>query len=69
MSIEENFKINLNQNIWGLIVSLLALGISEYYDLHTLYWYGLILSGISTISFGTTLVVYTINYCKKKTNK
>lgn len=47
----DNFKINLNQNLWGLLVALLALGISEYYDLNTLYVFGLILSIFVSISY------------------
>lgn len=62
----ENFKINLNQNIWGLILALLTLGTAEYYELCTLYWFGLVLSIITSLSFLITLFAYTINYYKKK---
>jgi len=62
----ESFNINLNQNIWALIVSLLTLGISEYYDLYTLYYFGLILSIICSISIIITLYFYTLNYSNKK---
>jgi hypothetical protein len=62
----DNFKINLNQNIWGLILSLMALGTAEYYELCTLYWFGLVLSGLTSLSFVVTLFAYTVNYCKKK---
>lgn len=62
----DNFKINLNQNIWGLLLSLLTLGTSEYYKLVSLYYFGLILSIITSLSFVITLVAYTINYCKNK---
>lgn len=65
--ITDNFKINLNQNIWGLLLTLLTLGVSEYYNLCTLYWFGLILSLIASISFIITLCAYTINYYKLKT--
>jgi len=27
----KTFKVKLNQNLWGLIVGFLALGISEYF--------------------------------------
>lgn len=62
----ENFKINLNQNLWGLFLALLTLGASEYYELCTLYWFGLILSCITSLSLLVTLVAYTINYWKNK---
>jgi len=65
----ENFKINLNQNLWGLILSILTLGISEYFDLKTLFVFGLILSIISSLSFSITLVAYTINYWNEKMKK
>ncbi len=62
----KDLNINLNQNVWGLIVSLLTLGASEYFKLPTLHWFGIILSVISTLSFVATLCVYTWNYIKKK---
>lgn len=60
------FKINLNQNLWGLLISLLTLGISEYYCLCSLYKFGLFLSILSTLSFSVTLMAYTFKYIKKK---
>ncbi len=33
----KNFKINLNQNLWGLLLSLITLGTAEYFKLFTLY--------------------------------
>lgn len=62
----EQFKINLNQNLWALVVSLLTLGAAEYYCLKTLFWFGVILSGLSTLSLVFTLFAYTINYVKNK---
>jgi len=64
----EEFKINLNQNLWGLVVSLITLGVSEYFNLETLYWFGLILSIVCSISVIITLIPYTINYFKNKMN-
>ena len=64
-----NFKINLNQNLWGLFLTLLALGTAEHFDLCTLYWFGLVLSGLTSISFIFTLIAYTINYWKNKMKK
>lgn len=65
---EENFKINLNQNLWALIIALLTLGTAEHFKLCTLYWFGLILSVATSISLILTLRAYTINYCKSKMN-
>jgi glucan phosphoethanolaminetransferase (alkaline phosphatase superfamily) len=62
----DSFKINLNQNLWGLLLTLLALGTSEYFDLYTLYWISLILSILTSISFLVTLLAYTINYWGKR---
>lgn len=65
----DQFKINLNQNLWALVVSLLALGSAEYYCLKTLFWFGAILSGICSISLLLTLGAYTVNYVKNKAKK
>ncbi len=58
--------INLNQNLWALIISLAALGVSEFYSLEQLnciaYWLTIIVS----VSYLVTLVAYTFHYCKKK---
>ena len=66
---EDQFKINLNQNLWGLIVGLGALGLSERYNLHFLFCFSIVVSIIATISFGFTTVAYTINYWKNKLTK
>lgn len=65
-SVEDQFKINLNQNLWGLIVGLLALGVSEYFQLSTLYWFAIIVSVIMVLSIGVTTLAYTITYWKNK---
>ena len=62
----ENFKINLNQNLWGLIVAFAALGISEYYGLCALFWVSLLVSVVMTISVVATVIAYTIKYCRSK---
>lgn len=62
----DNFKINLNQNLWGLFISLLTLGLSDHFDLKSLYWFGVILSIIASLSFVVTLTAYTINYWQNK---
>lgn len=66
MSTADNFKINLNQNLWGLLLTLIALGTAEYFGLCTLYWFGLVLSILTSISFLITLTAYTINYWRNK---
>jgi hypothetical protein len=65
----DNFKINLNQNLWGLLLALLTLGTAEYFKLCTLYLFGTILSGLTSISFIVTLTAYTLNYWKGKMQK
>jgi hypothetical protein len=63
---EDKFKIDLNQNIWGLIVSLLALGLGEYYHLPNLSGFGWWLSLGFSLSVVISFNFYTWNYCKKK---
>lgn len=66
MSAAEKVEIKLNQNLWGLLLSLSTLGISEYFCLCTLYWFGLIISILASVSFIATIIPYTLHYCKKK---
>ncbi len=65
----EDFKINLNQNLWLLIISILTLGVSEYFCLKYLFYFGFTLSILSSISVIITLIFYTKNYIEKKKNK
>jgi cytochrome c oxidase subunit IV len=62
----EQFKINLNQNLWGLIVGLGALGIAEYFQLRTLFWFSFAISLMMTASIAVTTLAYTINYWNHK---
>jgi len=62
----ENFKINLNQNLWGLVVGLGALGTAEHYRLCKLGWFGLFISGLMSLSLVATTISYTINYCRAR---
>lgn len=64
--IANEFKINLNQNLWVLIISFSGLGFSEYFDLQKLLSISYILSIVSSISVFITLIFYTINYSKNK---
>ncbi len=63
---EEQFKISLNQNLWGLLVGFGFLGGAEYYELRTLFWFAVVASVIMVISVGATTLAYTINYYRKK---
>ncbi len=65
----DNFKINLNQNLWGLLVSIIALGTGEYFCLKTLYLVGVIFTVLTGLSYIITLIPYTINYVKNKNTK
>ncbi len=62
----EQFKINLNQNLWGLVVGLVALGFAEYHNLCTLFWFAVAVSAVMVASVGVTTLAYTINYWKNK---
>ena len=62
----EQFKINLNQNLWGLVVGLVALGAAEHFQLNTLFWFSFAISLIMSVSVAFTTVAYTINYWRKR---
>lgn len=65
----DNFKINLNQNLWGLISGFSALGIAEHFNLRTLYWLGLVLSVAMLLSVLATTFAYTRNYWDNKRSR
>ena len=58
--------INLNQNLWALVISLAALGFGEFYCLEKLTLFGCVLSTISGLSCSATLIAYTIHYLTRK---
>ena len=62
----DQFKVNLNQNLWGLLVGFGALGAAEYYKLCALFWFSVVISVIMVTSVGFTTVAYTLNYWKHK---
>jgi hypothetical protein len=62
----DKFKIELNQNLWAVIITFLSLGLSEYYDLSHLFCLSYILAIVCTISFIITIVFYTWKYCYNK---
>ena len=61
-------SLNLNQNLWGLIVSLGSLGAAEYFQLLYFFWFSFALTVIMTLSIAVTTLAYTIAYWKKKGN-
>jgi hypothetical protein len=65
-NLTETLKINLNQNLWGLVVSYGFLGISEYYKLCTLFWFSVIPAAAMAISICFTTYAYTKNYVNNK---
>jgi len=62
----ESFKINLNQNLWGLVVSFISLGAAEYFKLCTLFWFSLVVAVVMTLSIGVATYAYTVTYWKKR---
>ena len=62
----DNFRINLNQNLWGVIVSFGFLGAAEYYSLCVLFWFSLIPAIAMTISVCFTTYSYTKKYISNK---
>lgn len=71
---KDGFNINLNQNLWLLLISITALGASEYYCLPVTKIFAIIISILSSTSMLCTLTAYTINYvrdklCKNSSNK
>jgi len=62
----ENFKINLNQNLWVLVVSFGFLGAAEYYNLSVLFWFSVIPAVAMVVSVCFTTYSYTKNYVSKK---
>ncbi|HET9322180.1 MAG TPA: hypothetical protein VFO27_20475, partial [Bryobacteraceae bacterium] len=59
-------SINLNQNLWGLVVCYAALGIAQHWCLGALFWLSLVASVGMTLSVLITTGFYTWNYCKKR---
>jgi hypothetical protein len=65
----DTFKINLNQNLWAVIITLSALGVSEYFGLSHLFCISYILAIVSALSFIITIAFYTWKYCSNKLNR
>ena len=66
MPFDDKFKINLNQNLWGLVVAYGALGAAEHWGLKRLGCLSFIVATGMTLSVLVTTLVYTVNYWKKK---
>ncbi len=65
-STAESFKINLNQNLWGLLLAFGFLGIAEYYELCALFWLSLFVAVVMIVSVTASTWAYTTNYWKDK---
>ncbi len=69
MGVEAKFNINLNQNLWGLVVAYAALGAAEHWCLPWLFKVSCAAAVIMTISLLFTATAYTWNYCRAKFQK
>jgi hypothetical protein len=69
MAVEDKFNINLNQNLWGLVVAYAALGIAEHWRLGWLFELSRVAAIIMTISAFFTVTAYTWSYCRSKLQK
>lgn len=69
MAVEDKFNINLNQNLWGLVVTYTALGVAEHWCLPWLFRLSRIAAIIMTASVFFTGIAYTWNYCRAKFQK
>jgi hypothetical protein len=65
-NLADDFKINLNQNLWGLVVALISLGLSEHLALRVLFWFAVVLVSLMTLSVVATTIAYTLRYCRNK---
>lgn len=64
MTIETD--LNLNQNLWLLLVSFGSLGVSEYFYLKYLFIFSMIITVLAILSLCFTVTFYTYRYCKNK---
>jgi hypothetical protein len=69
MGIEDKLNVNLNQNLWGLVVAYAALGVAEHWCLPWLFKLSRIAAIIMTASVVFTGIAYTWNYCRAKFQK
>jgi hypothetical protein len=66
VAVEDKFYINLNQNLWGLVVTYAALGIAEHWCLRWLFYLSRVTSIGMTASVLITASFYTWRYCRNK---
>jgi thiamine transporter ThiT len=67
MSVEDKFNVNLNQNLWALLVSYAALGAADHYHLSWWFlWLARILATLMTASVVAGVLFYTVHYCARK---
>jgi hypothetical protein len=67
--VTDQFKINLNQNLWALAVAYGALGAADHWCLKHLLWPSLFASWILTDMVLASFVPYTWHYCVHKCSK
>jgi hypothetical protein len=66
MPIEDKFNINLNQNLWGLVVAFTCLGLAEHFRLKWLFIFSSVVSVPMSISVVLAVGFYTAHYCLRK---
>lgn len=66
MELPDNVKINLNQNLWGLLVSFAFLGTAEHLKLYVLFWFSIIPALVMVVSICVTTWAYTQRYVTNK---
>lgn len=66
MALEDQFRINLNQNLWALVVAYGALGAADHWCLKYLLWPSLVASYILTFMVLISFGFYTGHYCVSK---
>lgn len=66
MALEDQFRINLNQNLWALVVAYGALGAADHWCLTYLLWPSLVASWILTVMVLISFGFYTGHYCVRK---
>lgn len=66
MAIEDKFKINLNQNLWGMVVSYVTTGLSQRYGFHELWWLSFVVACVMSLSVLICIAFYTFDYCQRK---
>jgi hypothetical protein len=66
MAVEDQFKINLNQNLWALVIAYGALGVANRWGLKYLLCPSLVAAWTLTIMVIVSFGYYTWNYCIRK---